>query len=95
MKSIAAVVLIFMFLLLSSPFSVPCPQQSVQKGPSILMLDVCHSASNGVAADFDAPFICESQSEFEPLGFLGAYETHTHLLSPFLLAFQMEHPPRF
>ena len=94
MKSIATIVLILMFLLLSSPFSVVCPQQSVQKGLSILTLDVCHNAGNGVPANFEASFIYESQSEFAPFGFSDACETLTPVLSPFLLVFQIEQPPR-
>jgi len=86
-------VLILMFLLLSSPFTVVCPQQSVQKGSSILTLDVCHNTGNGVPANFDAFLIHESQSEFAPFGFSDACETLTPVLSPFLLAFQMDHPP--
>ena len=95
MKSIATMVLILMFLLMSSPFSVVCQQKSVQNGPSILTLDVCHNAGNGVPANFDAFLILESQSEFAPFGFSDTRETLSPLLGPFLLAFQIDHPPRF
>jgi hypothetical protein len=100
MKVMIGEKIIAIFLLLGLTGSIFIPSQftvsfSSEMKTLIMELDVCHSQGAALAADSDAPTLCECPCSPEPAESCGLLESADFNPNQSIFARQIEPPPRY